>query len=80
MPQDIPMIPTELQDPLNALAQAAYLFRGVFVQAAEGVPIELILQERGTVLDRADRLLDLWGARLGMEVGGLLELSNEGKP
>jgi hypothetical protein len=80
MPGDTPMIPTDLQAPIRALVRAAYLFRCAFVQAAEGVPIEQILQERGTVLDAADRTLDLWGARLDMEVGGLLELSNEGKP
>ncbi len=77
---DIPMIPADLQLPVRALARAAYLFRGVFVQAAKGSAIEQILEERGTALDMADRMLDLWGDHLGMKVGGLLEMWDEEEP
>jgi len=77
MPQSIPVVPLELQAPVRALARAASLFRGFFVQAAEGVPIEQILEERGDVLDLADRTLHLWGAHLGLEVNGLLDVQEE---
>jgi hypothetical protein len=80
MPESISAIPLGLQAPVRALARAAYLFRGVFIQAAEGVPIEQILEERGAVLDLADRTLDLWGAHLGLEVGGLLDVQEEESP
>jgi hypothetical protein len=76
----IPMIPADLQTPIRALARAAYLFRGVFVQVAQGSAIEQILQERGATLDMADRTLDLWGNHLGMKAGGLLEMWDEEEP
>lgn len=77
MLEKIPIIPTDLQDSVRALTRAAYLFRGAFVQAAEGTSIEQILQERSAVLDEADRTLDLWGNHLGMETGALLEVWDE---
>jgi hypothetical protein len=80
MPGGIPTIPGKLQNPIRALARAAYLFRGVFVQVAKGSAIEQILQERGAALDLADRTLDSWGDRLGMKVGGLLEIGDEEEP
>jgi len=74
MPESIPKIPVELQAPVRALARAAYLFRGFFVQLVERIPLEQILEEQGAILDLADRTLDLWGVHLGLEVGGLLDV------
>lgn len=80
MSGNIPAIPTDLQDAVRALVHAACLFRGLFVQAAEGVPIEQILEEQGCNLDLADQTLDRWGIHLGLEVGGLLELQEGENP
>jgi hypothetical protein len=60
--------------------RAASLFRGFFVQAAEGIPIDQILEERGAVLDLADRTLDLWSSHLGLEVNSLLDVQEEVGP
>jgi len=80
MSERIPPIPLELKASIRTLVHAAYLLRGFFVQVAEGVPVEQILEEQGALLDLADRTLDLWGAHLGLEVGGLLDVRPNEEP
>jgi hypothetical protein len=63
----IPSIPKELDSPIRSLANAAYLFRGVFVQAAEGKSIEDIVNEREEVLLLAEKVVDTWCAHLGID-------------
>ena len=63
----IPGVPKPLRLPVQALARAAYLLRGAFVEAAEGRPIATILSQRGDDLQRAERVLDTWWAHLGLD-------------
>jgi hypothetical protein len=51
----IPGVPKPLRLPVQALARAAYLLRGAFVEAAEGPTIATILSQRGDDLQRAER-------------------------
>jgi hypothetical protein len=62
----IPKVPTKLEEPVRALARAAYVFRGVFVQAAEGKAISEILSERQAVLALAEEVLDAWYTHLNL--------------
>ena len=66
-PPDIPELPDELTPAVCALAQAAFMFRGVFVQAAEGKPVEEIFEERAEHLALAEKVVDAWCRHLGVE-------------
>ena len=66
-PPPIPPIPDELVDAVSALANAAFLCRGVFVQVAEGKPIDEIFAERGPYLIMAERVIDAWCKHLGID-------------
>lgn len=57
---DIPKIPEELLSQIRSLARAAYMFRGVFTQAAEGKPLSEIMEERGDYLLLADIVVTAW--------------------
>ena len=57
---DIPKIPEELLSQIRSLARAAYMFRGVFMQAAEGKPLSEIMEERGDYLLLADIVVTAW--------------------
>jgi len=57
---EIPEIPEILLLPIRSLAQSAYMFRGVFIQSADGKPLQEIYDERGEYLLLADKILDVW--------------------
>jgi hypothetical protein len=61
-------IPGDLFHQICSLARAAFLFRGVFVEAAEGKSITNIIDEREDALLLAERVLDAWSSHLGLEV------------
>ena len=56
----IPDIPENLQLPIACLANTAFMFRGVFIQLAEGKPLSEIVEERGEYLLLADKIVDAW--------------------
>lgn len=60
----IPQIPPELVSPIRSLTNAAYVLRGVFAQAAEGRPMQQILDEQQENLLLAEKVLDRWAAHL----------------
>lgn len=57
---EIPDIPDDLILPVRCLAQAAYMYHGVFIQAVEGKPIIEILEERSEWLLLAEKAIDIW--------------------
>ncbi len=63
----IPDVPEDLQLPIGCLAHTASMFRGVFIQLAEGKPFSEIAEERGEYLMLADRILDAWLISLGLD-------------
>ena len=65
---DIPKIPEELLSQIRSLARAAYMYRGVFMQAAEGKPLSEIMEERGECLLVADIVVTAWFESLNVEV------------
>jgi hypothetical protein len=70
---EIPTVPSELEAPVRALARAAYLLRGVFVELAKGRPLEEVLEQRGQYLELAERVLDRWVEHLGIEAEEVVE-------
>lgn len=65
---EIPDIPDNLMLPIRCLAEAAYMFRGVFTQAAaEEKPISEIIEERGEYLLTADKVVGLWSEHFELE-------------
>lgn len=60
-------IPVKLQSPIRSLARVAHLFRGVFVQAAEGRAISRIISERQEALVLAEKVLDAWWSHLRLD-------------
>ena len=68
---EVPTVPGELVEPLRALAQSAFMFRGVFIQVAEGRAVAQIVDERGDALELASAVLDAWAAALGIDPQGL---------
>jgi hypothetical protein len=60
-------LPPELVEPTRALVRAASLFRGVFVAAAQGEPIDGLLESRGPTLALAQSVLDRWAEELGID-------------
>ena len=69
MPKELPIspIPASLLLQIRSLARAAYILRGVFVLGAEGKPVSDILDERGGVLELANKVLDRWFRHLGLD-------------
>src|SRR5690349_18332974 len=67
MVRDIPEVPQELRDAVRSLARSGWLFRGVLVAAAEGRPLDELLEEHGESLALAERVLDTWAEHLGIE-------------
>jgi hypothetical protein len=67
MVPEIPEIPSELQPSIRSLAHAAFIFRGVFVQAAEGRSIDAILAEREEALILSEKVIDAWCKHLRLE-------------
>lgn len=63
----IPKLSTELEGPVRALARSTYLFRGIFIEVAEGCSVEEILAERAEALQLASAVLDQWWTALGLE-------------
>jgi hypothetical protein len=70
MLDEIPRIPKNLEPSICALANAAFIFRGVFVQAAEGKSIADIRAERCDTLLLAERVIDKWCKHLGIAIDG----------
>ena len=65
---EIPDIPKDLLLPIETLVRLAYMFRGVFMQAAEGKPLSEIWEERGEYLLLGDKVLMAWIESLDLEV------------
>ncbi|HSW64783.1 MAG TPA: hypothetical protein VLH56_15965 [Dissulfurispiraceae bacterium] len=65
---EIPPIPDDLRLPIETLVRLAHMFRGVFMQAAEGKPLEEIWQEQGEYLLLGDRVLQAWFESLHLEL------------
>ena len=65
---EIPHIPKDLLLPIETLVQLAYMFRCVFMQAAEGKPLSEIWEERGEYLLLGDKVLMAWIESLDLEV------------
>ncbi len=63
----IPKLPRGTREAVAPLARAAFIFRGVFVEAADGRPIEDILDERHDAVALANRVLDHWLMHLGID-------------
>lgn len=63
----IPEIPEELGRPIRSLLLAANMFRGLFVQIAEGRGIHEVLAERGEELLLAERVIDRWSSHCDLE-------------
>jgi len=63
----LPDLPDQSREAVRALARAAFLFRGVFTEAAGGRPVPEILQEREAALELANHVLDLWLPALGID-------------
>lgn len=67
-PPDIPALPPgDAREAVSALANAAFLYRGVFLQLAEGKPLDAIFEERVPYLIMADKVITSWCAALGIE-------------
>ena len=64
---EIPAIPEEFVLPIQSLVRLAYIFRGMFMQAADGKPLQEIYDERGEYLLLADKVLNAWIEALGLE-------------
>ncbi len=66
MSLSIPDLPPDLLTPVRALARAAYLFRGVLLEAMQGRPLDNVLAEREQALRLADRVLNQWADYVGV--------------
>lgn len=62
----IPELGEEAQLPVRVLASAAYLFRGVFQQLAEGKTLKEVYLERGDYLLQCDLVVDVWCKHFGI--------------
>ena len=60
MALEIPPIPNKLKLPVQTLARAADLFRGVFIEAVAGRSLEDILAEREQYLLLAEKAINRW--------------------
>ncbi len=65
---DIPDIPEDLLPAIVPLVRLAYMFRGVFMQAAEGKSLEDIWEERGEYLLLGDKVLMAWIDSLDLDI------------
>jgi hypothetical protein len=63
----IPKLPPSSRDAVKALANAAFLFRGVFVEAGNGRTVEDIIDERYETLMLSNAVLDHWLRGLGID-------------
>ena len=61
-------IPDDISSPIETLVKVGYMFRGVFIQAADGKPLSEIIEERGDYLLLADKVLNAWIEALDVEV------------
>ena len=68
-----PRITEELKLPVQSLARAAFLFRGVFLELADGRPLDDIVAEEDEFLELADVVLNGWISHLGLDNEDLLE-------
>jgi hypothetical protein len=57
----------KLKSAICALARAAFMFRGVLIEAAEGSSIEDILAQREEALRVSNRVLNKWCEHLGID-------------
>ena len=64
----IPDIPEELLLPVQALVRFAHIFRGAFMQSAEGQPLSEIYEEIGEYLLLGDKVITAWMEHLDIEV------------
>lgn len=68
---NLPCIPVikdkELAHATSALANAAFLMRGVFIQLSEGKPLDEILAERGSYILIANAVIDQWCTYFGID-------------
>ena len=64
---EIPDIPEDILLPIQILVQTGYMFRGVFMQSADGKPLQEIYDERGEYLLLADKVLNAWIEALRLE-------------
>jgi len=64
---EIPAIPDDLLLPIHTLVGLANMFRGVFMQAADGKPLSEIYEERGEYLLLADKVLNAWVEAVDLE-------------
>ncbi|MCP5521853.1 MAG: hypothetical protein H7A46_09940 [Verrucomicrobiales bacterium] len=65
-PLPIPEIPERAELPVRVLARAAYVFRGLVVQMAEGRTLKEICQEHGHGLLVLERVVDVWAEHFGI--------------
>ena len=64
---EIPDIPEDILLPIQVLVRIGYMFRGVFMQSADGKSLQEIYDERGEYLLFADRVLNAWIEALDIE-------------
>lgn len=66
-PPEMPPVPEgDLRDAVSTLANAAYLFRGVFLQLANGTALDDVFEERAPYLIMADKVVNKWCEHLGL--------------
>jgi hypothetical protein len=63
----VPKLPLDAKDAVRSLARAAFTFRGVFIELAEGRPVDEVLDERNEVLELANEVVSAWLAALGVD-------------
>lgn len=67
----LPRIPVikdkELAHATSALANAAFLMRGIFIQLSEGKLLDEILTERGGYILMANAVIDQWCKYFGID-------------
>ena len=60
-------IPDDILLPIQTLVRVGYMFRGVFMQSADGKSLQEIYDERGEYLLLADKVLNAWIEALDLE-------------
>jgi hypothetical protein len=88
----VPDVPEDLLDALRALVRSGDIFRSAFLSLGEGEPVDEFLDEHAPTLELADRVIDAWGATVGIgccaidergratETGDAAGLSRSGPP
>jgi hypothetical protein len=66
-----PRIPGKLEPAVKALAQSAYLFRGIFVESANGILKQDVGESRTDAIARASEVIDEWISYFGLDEGNI---------